>query len=61
MTRWDGNMRTIANHIRSIPNSSQCDWSEADDLDSTLITGGGAFNLSKLPMQKTAWGSCEVV
>lgn len=43
------------------PIGTECDWSEADDLNSTLITGGGSFNSSKLPLQKTAWGSCEVV
>jgi hypothetical protein len=34
--------------------TGQCDWLEANDLNWKLITGGGAFNLSKLPMQKTA-------
>lgn len=36
-------------------------WSEADDLNSTALDGGGAFNVSVLPMQKTSWGTCEVL
>jgi hypothetical protein len=38
-----------------------CDFSEDDDLDNTMLDGGGGFNLSVLPMKKTAWGTCQVV
>ncbi len=37
------------------------DYSEAIDIDNTLLDGGGGFNLTLLPLQKTAWGTCEVV
>lgn len=43
------------------PPGAVCDFSEADDLDSTMIDGGGGFNLSVLPLQLTAWGTCQVV
>ena len=43
------------------PVGTVCDFSEADDLDSTMLDGGGAFNLSVLPMKKTSWGTCEIV
>jgi hypothetical protein len=38
-----------------------CDYSEACDLDSSALDGGGGFNLSCLPQKKTAWGTCEPV
>lgn len=38
-----------------------CDYSEACDLNNTLITGGNAFNLTYLPHQKTTWGTCVPV
>jgi len=31
------------------------------DLNSKPLSGGGAFNLSALLMQKKSWGTCEVV
>lgn len=31
------------------------------DLNSKPLSGGDAFNLSALPMQKKTWGTCEVV
>ena len=43
------------------PVGSECDYSETDDLNSTIITGGNAFNITKLPLQKTTWGTCEAV
>jgi len=43
------------------PQGAECDYSEAGDLNSFALDGGGGFNLSYLPMQKTAWGTCEVV
>lgn len=43
------------------PIGTECAWDESDDLNSTLITGGGALNVSHLPMQKTAWGTCQPV
>ena len=43
------------------PVGAVCDYSEAADLNSSALDGGGAFNLTYLPMQKTAWGTCEVV
>ena len=38
-----------------------CDYSEAADLNSSLLDGGNAFNLTYLPHQKTSWGSCQPV
>ena len=38
-----------------------CDYSEAADLDNTIITGGNGFNLTYLPHQKTTWGACQQV
>jgi hypothetical protein len=38
-----------------------CDYPEAPDLDNTRLDGGGGFNTSLLPLQKTSWGSCEIV
>lgn len=32
--------------------------SEVIDVNSTALDGGGAFNLSLLSYEKTAWGSC---
>jgi hypothetical protein len=43
------------------PVGAVCDYSEAPDLDLTSLDGGGGFNLSLLPLQKTSWGTCEVV
>jgi Type I phosphodiesterase / nucleotide pyrophosphatase len=38
-----------------------CDYSEACDLNSSAIDGGGGFNLTYLPQKLTAWGTCEPV
>lgn len=43
------------------PIGGLCDYSEACDLNSSAIDGGGAFNLTYLPHQKTAWGTCMPV
>jgi Type I phosphodiesterase / nucleotide pyrophosphatase len=43
------------------PVGALCDYSEAGDLNSSAIDGGGAFNLSYFPMQKTTWGTCQAV
>lgn len=43
------------------PVGAICDYSEAPDLDNTRLDGGGGFNTSLLPLQKTSWGSCEIV
>ena len=43
------------------PQGAVCDYSEAGDLNSSALDGGGGFNLSYFPMQKTTWGTCEVV
>jgi hypothetical protein len=43
------------------PAGAVCDYSEAGDLNSSALDGGGGFNLSYFPMQKTTWGTCEVV
>jgi hypothetical protein len=38
-----------------------CDYSEAADLNNTLLDGGNGFNLTYLPHQRTLWGSCQPV
>ena len=38
-----------------------CDYSEAADTNSSLPDGGNAFNLTYLPHEKTAWGTCRPV
>lgn len=43
------------------PPGTIADYSEAIDLDSSKIDGGGGFNLSTLPQQKTVWGTCAYV
>lgn len=43
------------------PQGAVCDYSEGGDLNSSALDGGGGFNLSYFPMQKTTWGTCEVV
>ena len=43
------------------PIGGVCDYSEACDLNSARIDGGGGFNLTYLPQQKTAWGTCQPV
>ena len=59
-TVWDRSLYPGGSNCKGSP-GALCDFSEADDLDSTMLDGGGAFNLSMLPMQKTTWGTCEVV
>ena len=43
------------------PPGTVCDYSEAIDIDNTMLDGGGGFNTSLLPLKKTAWGTCEFV
>ncbi|KAK1046222.1 hypothetical protein LTR74_017999 [Friedmanniomyces endolithicus] len=43
------------------PIGSEAAWDESNDLNSSLIDGGGALNVSHLPMQLTAWGTCQPV
>ncbi|KAK9327357.1 alkaline-phosphatase-like protein [Lipomyces starkeyi] len=43
------------------PIGAIADWSEAGDLNSSAIDGGGAFNLTYLPMRLTSWGTCETL
>ncbi len=57
---WDRSLYLPSSNCTG-PIGTECDWSEAVDLNPKLLSGGGAFNLSALPMQKTAWGTCEVV
>jgi Type I phosphodiesterase / nucleotide pyrophosphatase len=59
-TVWDRSLYAGGSNCEGSP-GALCDFSEDDDLDNTMLDGGGAFNLSVLPMQKTSWGSCEVV
>ena len=43
------------------PIGGLCDYSEAADLDNTVVTGGNGFNLSYLPHRLTSWGACQPV
>ncbi|TKA42814.1 hypothetical protein B0A54_07030 [Friedmanniomyces endolithicus] len=43
------------------PIGSEAAWDESNDLNSSLIDGGGALKVSHLPMQLTAWGTCQPV
>jgi Type I phosphodiesterase / nucleotide pyrophosphatase len=43
------------------PQGTIADYSEAIDLDNTMLNGGGGFNLSLLPQQLTGWGTCAYV
>jgi hypothetical protein len=43
------------------PQGTVADYSEAIDLDNTMLDGGGGFNLSLLPQKKTSWGTCAYV
>ncbi|KAK0851158.1 hypothetical protein LTR03_004225 [Friedmanniomyces endolithicus] len=43
------------------PIGSEAAWDESNDLNSSLIDGGGALNVSHLPMQLTSWGTCQPV
>lgn len=43
------------------PIGTEAAWDESDDLNSTIVTGGDAYNISNLPLQLTAWGSCQPV
>jgi len=43
------------------PPGTVCDFSEAIDIDNTMLDGGGGFNTSLLPLKKTSWGTCEFV
>jgi hypothetical protein len=59
-TTWDRSLYPGVSNCKG-PVGAVCDYSEASDLNSSAIDGGGMFNLTYLPMQKTAWGTCEVV
>jgi hypothetical protein len=59
-TTWDRSLYPGGSNCKG-PVGAVCDYSEASDLNSSAIDGGGGFNLTYLPMQKTAWGTCEVV
>jgi hypothetical protein len=59
-TSWDRSLYPGGSNCKG-PVGAVCDYSEASDLNSSAIDGGGMFNLTYLPMQKTAWGTCEVV
>ena len=43
------------------PVGTEAAWDESNDLDSTLVTGGGALNVSNFPLTKTTWGACQPV
>jgi Type I phosphodiesterase / nucleotide pyrophosphatase len=43
------------------PPGALCDYSEACDLNSAALDGGGGFNLTYLPQRKTVGGGCEPV
>lgn len=43
------------------PPGTEVAWDESNDLNSTLVNGGGALNVSNLPLQKTGWGACQPV
>jgi hypothetical protein len=43
------------------PPGTLVDYSEDIDLDNTMLDGGGGFNTSLLPLQKTDWGTCEFI
>lgn len=59
-TVWDRSLYAGGSNCKGSP-GALCDFSEADDLDSSILNGGGAFNLSVLPMQKTIWGTCDII
>ena len=59
-TSWDRALYPGGSNCKG-PVGTVCDYSEASDLNSSAIDGGGGFNLTVLPMQKTAWGTCESV
>jgi hypothetical protein len=58
-TSWDRALYPGGSNCKGAA-GTVCDYSEACDLNSSAIDGGGGFNLAVLPMQKTAWG-CETV
>jgi hypothetical protein len=43
------------------PIGPECAWDESNDLNSTLLNGGGALNVSHLPLQLTPGGTCQPV
>lgn len=57
---WDTSLYPPSSNCTG-PIDTECDWSEGVNLIAKLLLGGGALNLSALPMQKTVWGTCEVV
>ena len=59
-TVWDRSLYDGGSSCKGSP-GTVCDFSEADDLNSSMLDGGGVFNLSVLPIQKTTWGTCEIV
>lgn len=57
---WDRSLYPAGSACQGPPGAG-CDWSGGVDLNGTSFDGGYAFDISKLPLQKTAWGTCEVV
>ena len=57
---WDRYLYTGGSNCTG-PQGGLVDYSEACDLNSSALDGGGAFNLTHLPEQKTMWGTCEPV
>ena len=57
---WDRSLYTGGVGCKG-PMGGLCDYSEACDLNSSAIDGGGGFNLTYLPHRKTAWGICTPV
>lgn len=57
---WDRSLYTGGTNCEG-PVGGLCDYSEACDLNNTLLSGGNGFNLTYLPHQKTSWGACQPV
>lgn len=57
---WDRSLYTGGTNCTG-PIGGLVDYSEAADLNSSLIDGGGGFNLTYLPHQLTAWNTCVPV
>lgn len=57
---WDRDAYTGGSNCTG-PLGGLVDFSEAADLNSSSITGGGGFNLTYLPERATSWGTCEPI
>lgn len=57
---WDRNLYTGGTNCTG-PIGGLVDYSEACDLNSSALNGGGAFNLTYLPERLTQWGTCQPV